>query len=149
MQLNSLLFPSGGRCTLSYDKPNGWLRAVWTGPIDNEQATQGGTNYLEQVGPLHCLYLLNDNVELQGPWFDSTQWLKTAWLPQAQRLGLRYVAHVVQRDTQSDILTLTYPGRHTIDAVEVRLFHEVAVAEEWLRSCQRPPGSLNAHFPLT
>jgi hypothetical protein len=59
------------------------------------------------------------------------------------------VAHVVQRDTQSDILTLTYPGQHTIDAVEVRLFHEVAVAEEWLRSCQRPPGSLNAHCPLT
>jgi hypothetical protein len=148
MLLNSLHFPSGGRCTLSYDKPNGWLRTIWTGNINNEQAMQGATNYLEQVGPLHCLYFLNDNVGLQGSWFNSTQWLKSTWLPQAQRLGLRYVAHVVQRDTHTDILTLN-PGPKTIDAIELQLFYDVAAAEEWLRSCQQPPASIRPYLPLT
>ena len=109
---------------------------------------QGATNYLEQVGPLHCLYLLNDNVGLQGPWFDSTQWLKSVWLPQAQRLGLRYVAHVVQSDTHADALTLKYPGHSIVDAVELRLFHDVARAEEWLRSCQQPTSLATSHVPL-
>jgi hypothetical protein len=88
---------------------------------------------------MHCLYLLNDNYELQGPWFDSTRWLKETWLPQAQRLGLRYVAHVVQADTRADILSFRYAPQHLylLDALELHLFHDVATAEEWLRSCQR------------
>jgi hypothetical protein len=140
MLLNSLSFNTGGRCTLTYEKTDGWLRATWAGYINTSEAMDGATNYLEQVGPLHCLYLLNDNIKLQGPWFDSTHWLKTIWLPQAQRLGLRYVAHVVQTDTHTDILTLKYPPQHVVDALELQLFHDVASAEEWLRSCQRPAG---------
>jgi hypothetical protein len=139
MLLNSLLFPSGGQCTLTYEKANGWLRATWTGYIKTEQAISGALNYLDQVGPFHCLYLLNDNVELKGPWFDTTRWLQTAWLPQAERLGLRYVAHVVQTDTHNDIMTLKYPRNHLVDALELQLFTDVATAEDWLRSRQQPP----------
>jgi hypothetical protein len=139
MLLNSLLFLSGGQCTLTYEKADGWLRATWTGYIETEQAISGALNYLDQVGPFHCLYLLNDNVELKGPWFDTTRWLQTAWLPQAERLGLRYVAHVVQTDTHNDIMTLKYPRNHLVDALELQLFTDVATAEDWLRSRQQPP----------
>lgn len=138
MLLNSLLFPTGGQCTLTYEKADGWLRATWAGYINPEQAMRGARNYLDQVGPFHCLYLLNDNVELKGPWFDSTRWLETAWLPQAQRLGLRYVAHVVQADTRHDIMLLKYPRNHVVDSLELQLFHDVAEAEDWLRRCQQP-----------
>jgi hypothetical protein len=68
----------------------------------------------------------------------STRWLERAWLPQAQRLGLRYVAHVVQADTHGDIMTLNYLLHYVAEALELQLFHSVATAEEWLRSCQRP-----------
>jgi hypothetical protein len=144
MLLNSLLFSSGGRCTLTYEKAEGWLRATWTGYIDTEEAMKGALNYLAQVGPLHCLYLLNDNVQLQGPWFDSTRWLEAAWLPQAERLGLRYVAHVVQTDTHNDIMTLKYPRSHVVDSLELQLFDDVAAAQEWLRRCQHPPRQSSA-----
>lgn len=117
--------------------------------MNTAHAMAGATNYLEQVGPLHCLYLLNDNVGLVGPWFDSTRWLEVAWLPQAQRLGLRYVAHVVQRDTHADIMTLRYPRHHFINALELQLFDDVAAAEAWLRSCQQPTASLEPPLPLT
>jgi hypothetical protein len=138
MLLKSLSFATGGQCILSYEKVDGWLRATWVGYVDTTDAMQGAMTYLEQVGPMHCLYLLNDNVALQGPWFDSTRWLEAAWLPQAQRLGLRYVAHVVQADTHIDIMTLRYPPHHLVDALELQLFHDIASAEEWLRSCQQP-----------
>jgi hypothetical protein len=138
MLLNSLSFRTGGQCTLALEQAEGWLRATWTGHIGAAEAMQGATNYLSQVGPTHCLYLLNDNTALRGPWFDSTRWLERAWLPQAQRLGLRYVAHVVQADTHGDIMTLKYPSHYIAEALELQLFHNVATAEEWLRSCQRP-----------
>jgi hypothetical protein len=148
MLLNSLLFPTGGQCTLTYEKTDGWLRATWTGYINQEEAASGALNYLTQVGPFHCLYLLNNNVELQGPWFDSTHWLKTVWLPQAQRLGLRYIAHVIQVDIYNDITTLNFPRCHVVDSLELQLFHDIAAAEEWLRSCQQPPvSSASAGYP--
>ena len=143
MLLKSLAFKTGGQCILSYEKCDGWLRATWFGYVNTPDALAGATTYLEQAGPLHCLYLLNDNVGLQGPWFDSTRWLADAWLPQAQQLGLRYVAHVVQANTHTDILTLCC-ARHSItDALEMQFFADIATAEEWLRSCQLPkqPGT--------
>jgi hypothetical protein len=138
MLLQSLSFATGGQCIITYEKCAGWLRATWAGYVNPTDALSGAMTYLEQVGPLHCLYLLNDNVALQGPWFDSTSWLEAVWLPQAQLLGLRYVAHVVQADTHADILTRRYPRYHISDVLELRLFDDVATAEEWLHSCQLP-----------
>jgi hypothetical protein len=149
MLLKSLSFKTGGQCVISYEKTHGWLRATWAGYVNPTDAMIGAMTYLEQVGPMHCLYLLNDNIDLQGPWFDSTRWLAEAWLPQAQRLGLRYVAHVVQADTQADILTLRYPRHHIGDVLEVKLFTDIATAEEWLRSCQLPKPSEGSPFLLT
>jgi hypothetical protein len=97
----------------------------------------GALNYLAHVSPFQCLYLLNDNGALRGPWFDSVEWLERAWLPQAKQLGLRYVAHVVQADTHADILTLSYPAA-LASTVELQIFDHVAAAEEWLHSCQQP-----------
>jgi hypothetical protein len=137
MHLRSLTFPSGGHCDLRFQKPQGWLRATWTGLITTENALHGGQNYLQQAGPLHCLYLLNDNTALHGPWFDSLDWLKSVWWPQAQRMGLRYVAHVVQQDTHTDMLTLHHLTP-SLAELELQIFEEVAEAEDWLRRCQFP-----------
>lgn len=99
---------------------------------------RGASNYLTQVRPFHSLYFLNDNTDLQGPWFDSLEWLNRIWLPQAIQLGQRYIAHVVQADTHTDILTLACPVPLT-DVLELQLFDDLASAQEWLRNCQRPP----------
>jgi hypothetical protein len=85
--------------------------------------------------------LLNDNTTLRGPWFDSLNWLLRTWAPQAARMGLRYVAHVVQADTRHDTITDTYRNQ-TSCLFELQFFDNVADAEEWLRACQ-------AKTPLT
>jgi hypothetical protein len=151
MHLNSLTFLTGGRCELVFDKPQGWLRATWSGLITTENALHGGQNYLQQVGSLRCLYLLNDNAALRGPWFDSLDWLKSVWLPESQRMGLRYVAHVVQADTHTDILTLHHQTP-LLQALELQLFEDVGEAKDWLCSCQLSEAGVNQnpfdHIPM-
>jgi hypothetical protein len=146
MLLHSLLFTTGGYCQLTFEQPQGWLRATWVGQINTHDAMSGARNYLAQAAPFHCPYLLNDNEALRGPWFDSIEWLERAWLPQALHLDLRYIAHVVQADTHSDILTLTNPTS-VAGQLELQFFDDVASAEEWLRSCQ-PPRVVNATRPF-
>ncbi len=136
MLIHVLHDADGSRCTLTFEEPNQWLRATWRGFVDPDEAQRGASGYLVNAAPFHCPYLLNDNVALMGPWFDSVEWLERVWLPHALRLGLRYVAHVVQADTHADVLSLTFP-KHLVGALELQIFEHVAEAEDWLRHCQQ------------
>ena len=136
MLIHTLPDADGSWCTLTFEETDGWLRATWGGYVDPLEARRGAEKYLAAAGPFPCAYLLNDNVALQGPWFDSVEWLEQAWLPHALQLGLRYVAHVVQADSGADILTLSFP-QAVVGQIELQLFGQVREAEEWLRSCQQ------------
>ncbi|HEX8329387.1 MAG TPA: hypothetical protein VF629_17760 [Hymenobacter sp.] len=134
--LSSLPDTDGSRCVLAYDEAEHWLRATWRGFVDMAEAQRGASNYLQVLASVQCAYLLNDNVALHGPWFDSIEWLQRIWLPQALSLGLRYVAHVVQADTLFDTVTAHVRGSE-VEGLELQIFQQVAEAEAWLRSCQR------------
>ena len=123
------------RCVLEYDEPNRWLRATWRGFVSTELAARSAEQYLVSPPVMACAYLLNDNTTLHGPWFDSAAWLQDVWAPQAAAVGLRYIAHVVQRDAGADVLSVQFPTGTTIP-VQLQLFYDVQQAEEWLRSCQ-------------
>jgi hypothetical protein len=66
----------------------------------------GATALLRRAAHTPSALLLNANSRLQEPWFGSTGWLAHVWLTQVKRLGLRYVARVVQADKHYDVLTL-------------------------------------------
>lgn len=136
MVIHDLPDADGSQCILTFEEREGWLRATWRGHVDSLEALRGAEHYLRNAVPFRCPYLLNDNLELRGPWFDSVDWLQQAWLPHAQRIGLRYIAHVVQANTKADVLTLSFP-EPVVGTVEFQIFHTVAEAEEWLRSCQQ------------
>lgn len=135
MLIHSLPDTDGSRCTLTLEEPAGWLRATWRGFIDSEEANRGAEHYLRQLTNIHCPYLLNDNSSLHGPWFDSLDWLMRIWAPQAARMGLRHVAHVVQADTKHDSITEA-PRNSAACLFDLQFFDNVPEAEEWLRSCQ-------------
>lgn len=99
---------------------------------------RGAQAYLDKARTYPCTRLLNDNLALHGPWFDSVEWLEHAWLPQAEQLGLCYVAHVAQADTHHDILTLTLPTP-LHGQLELQVFERLAEAEAWLRTCPSTP----------
>jgi hypothetical protein len=116
-------------CTLTYDPIPGWLCALWQGYVDPMEAQHGAEAYLYHAARTPSAYLLNDNSQLRGPWFDSLDWLAEIWVPQAAQLGLRHVAHVLQADRHSDILPRQLPATLPF---ELQIFREVAAAREWL-----------------
>lgn len=120
-------------CALSYNEVDRWLQAVWQGYVDPAEAMRGAQAYLHHAVQTPSALLLNDNTQLRGPWFESTDWLVHIWLPEAQRLGLRYVAHVVQADQHYDILTLLKPVALPFD---LQIFHDLSEAQHWLRECR-------------
>ena len=118
-------------CALSYDETEYWLQAVWQGYVDQAEAMRGAEAYLQHATQHPCAYLLNDNSRLMGPWFESLEWLLHVWVPQAERLGLRYVAHIVQADQHHDIFTRQH---HLPLPFELQIFQEVEDARHWLAS---------------
>lgn len=120
-------------CQLTYDEAQHWLRATWRGFVDPLEAVRGAEAYLQHAARTPSPYLLNDNSQLRGPWFDSLDWLAEVWVPQAGQLGLRYVAHVLQADRHSDILPSRLPASVPF---ELQIFREVADAQHWLLDCQ-------------
>ena len=126
----------GSSCTLDFDEAEGWLRAVWVGPVDPNEAYNGAARLLDAMQTWHCPYLLNDNSQLTGPWFDSVEWLQRVWAPQAAKLGLRYIAHIAQpHDLVQQAAALS--AQSLSNNIELQLFDTVPEAEEWLRE-QRP-----------
>jgi len=81
-------------------------------------------------------YLLNDNSQVLGPWFDSVDWLHRIWAPQAERLGLQYVAHVLQPHTEDD-LGLLLRQNPFAGKFELQFFTNLEDAACWLRDCQQ------------
>lgn len=120
-------------CRLAYDEANHWLRATWSGYIDPLEARRGAEAYLQHAARTPSPYLLNDNSQLRGPWFDSLDWLAEVWVPQAIVLGLRYVAHVRQANRHSDILPSHLPDSISFD---LQIFDNLADAQHWLKECQ-------------
>jgi hypothetical protein len=117
-------------CALTYEETDQWLRATWRGYVDPVEARQGAEAYLFHAAHLPCNLLLNDNTQLRGPWFDSLDWLADVWVPQAARLGLRYVAHVLQADRNFDILPSRLPASVPF---ELQIFQDLDDAQHWLR----------------
>jgi hypothetical protein len=118
-------------CALFYDEAEQWLKAIWRGYVDPDEAMKGAQAYLQHAAQFPCPYLLNDNSQLIGPWFESLEWLMHVWVPQAERLGLRYVAHVVQADQHTDIFTRQH---HIPLPFELQIFQSPEDATHWLAS---------------
>lgn len=121
-------------CTLTYNQAEGWLQATWRGYVDPAEARRGAQAYLDHAGRMPSPFLLNDNSQLRGPWFDSLDWLADVWVPRAVQLELRYVAHVVQADQHHDILTISLTGELPF---ELQIFQELADARSWLHEMSR------------
>ncbi|GAA4007659.1 hypothetical protein GCM10022408_19590 [Hymenobacter fastidiosus] len=132
MQLSKQTDPhDGSSCELVFDEANSWIHAIWRGYVDPQEAYRGAAGFLAAMQTLRCPYLLNDNSQVQGPWFDSVEWLRLVWGPRAAQLGLRYIAHVMSPPQLGEAtLGQQYFGKD----LQLQLFDDVASAEEWLRS---------------
>ncbi|TDN40370.1 hypothetical protein E4631_11500 [Hymenobacter sp. UV11] len=123
-------------CLTEYIPAECWLRTTWQGFVAPAHAEQGAAGALEALRQMPSPYLLNDNSQIRGPWFDSVDWLQRMWAPQATHLGLRYIAHVLQPHTEADLSSLLTKDPFA-DKFELQLFTTVEEAAVWLHECQR------------
>lgn len=136
MQISKLQdFIDSSSCLLEFDEANQWIRATWRGYVDQGEATISALNYLRALEKMHSPYLLNDNSGIEGPWFDSTDWLEKIWLPRATELGLRYVAHVMPAGGHDVLYPAASLNQEAVQ-FELQVFDCVAAAEQWLHSCK-------------
>jgi len=137
MLLNNNFDPrDNSACTLAYDEEAQWLQAIWRGYVDPAEAMRGAEAYLQHASRMPCAFLLNDNSQLRGPWFESLDWLADVWVPQAERLGLRFVAHIVQTDQHHDVLTNRLSETSKVP-FNLQIFQDLADARNWLQQAQR------------
>ena len=122
-------------CSTDYEEENRWLRTTWKGFVTAQDGEAGALETMSLLRISHAAYLLNDNSQIEGPWFDSVEWLERVWAPQARRLGLRAVAHVMQPNPFSELALAT--NHNPFDGLfELQLFSTTAEAEAWLRERQ-------------
>ncbi|GAB2968046.1 hypothetical protein GCM10027048_43590 [Hymenobacter coalescens] len=120
-------------CSIQFDPVNQWLYATWAGPVPTSDAERGAEAYLSTLRHFYSPALLNDNSQISGPWFDSTDWLEQIWAPAAAALGLRFIAHV----TAPGMLAATadVAARQPFgEQFELQIFDDLATAQDWLRA---------------
>lgn len=127
-------------CATDFDTANKWMRTTWKGFVTAQDGEAGALEMLSLLRIAHAPYLLNDNSRIEGPWFDSVEWLERVWAPQAERLGLRAVAHVMQPDPNAELAVANGSHNPFAGKFDLQLFTSVAEAESWLREQQAKDG---------
>jgi hypothetical protein len=132
-----VLLRSSGQefCRTSYSDANHWLQATWQGIVSTQDGEYGAAEIRRLLQLTHNPYLLNDNSQVQGPWFDSVDWLEHLWVPSDEYPGLQYVAHVLQPHA-GDCLGMLLHHDLFAGKFEFQFFNTAAEAACWLRECQ-------------
>jgi len=119
--------------TLERMHHNAFLYAQWIGIQNLETIQKGGNTYLNFMREQPCSKLLNSHKELIGPWDVANDWIAGYWTPTAISLGLRYMAQVlapgIYGQTSFHLL-----HQRIGDMLEIKLFDDVATAQQWLES---------------
>lgn len=115
-----------------------WFYVKWSGHINLDDVVTVARFYLELQRGRNASKLLNDKSDVTGDWEEANDWLEYEWLPQAQEIGLQFMALVVSRDLH-DLVPAQNIEKRFGSTCEVRLFREVKAAEQWLNSCVGKP----------
>lgn len=117
--------------TIHFDEQNHWVYNDWCGYVSPENVEQGSLAVLETLEKYQAISGLNDNRHLVGRWDQSVDWIEQEWMPRAVAAGLRYFAHVVDKDafaaaSSADMLNRSKGKFH------MRIFQDIQSAKEWL-----------------
>jgi hypothetical protein len=120
---------------IEYDQHHKWVYNNWIGYQMYENVLAGANACLESFIQHKCACLLNDNRQVVGPWDHATDWIATDWTPRALRAGLRFFAHVVDKQTLAG-MSAEQMYRKVGHIFEMKVFDDMEEAKIWLKSCQ-------------
>jgi hypothetical protein len=123
-------------CSVRYDKERNKIVVTWKGVISEENAYEVRNYMLELLKETGCKYMLIDMQELLStskPQF--VEWVKNVWDEEAAKLGLRYIADVVNKDALSHSYInemYTSPKEVTASGIRKKMFYNIIDATTWL-----------------
>lgn len=118
---------------ISLDSDNGILHANWKGYQSLNTGTQGCAHILDMMVRHKAFLILNDNTEVRGLWMGAAEWAAKEWFPLMKQSGMRRFAWVYSPAKFSQISADTAMALLDPDESGVRIFHEKAVALDWLK----------------
>lgn len=121
-------------CRIEFDARNHWLRATWSGFVNQQQALQSMVAYLDVLSSPVAPWFLNDSSQVLNPWFDSLTWLRYVW-ESTNTPPPACMAHVMQPGSSANVSDLDTAWTRNA-GTELQLFESVHDAEEWLHSCR-------------
>ncbi|GAA4315047.1 STAS/SEC14 domain-containing protein [Nibribacter koreensis] len=120
--------------TIEYSEKNNWVYNNWIGYQSYESIVSGANACIKVLNQHHCSFLLNDNRQIIGPWNHAVEWIATDWTPRAIAAGLRYFAHVVDKDSLAKLSSEEM--KQSADGFEMQIFGDIDEATAWLEAHQ-------------
>jgi hypothetical protein len=121
--------------TIDYDATHHWLYNNWIGYQTYVGIVAGADACLLPLRENRCVYLLNDNRQVLGPWDHAVEWIVSNWAPRAIAQGLTHFANVVSPEalaaSSAQAMSLGLHGQ-----LQMRMFAELDEAKAWLRHAQ-------------
>lgn len=115
------------RCSVT-DK---YVYQNWYGNfLSLEDVIEGSTCGLDMCEKYGLKLMVNNNSLLKGSWDHANEWIANVWMPRAQQLQLRRLAHIVSPDIFTALSAEEF--KETMEGkLENRFFDTFEAAEQW------------------
>lgn len=80
---------------IGYERTHHVLHCQWKGVQDTAGIVASGTILLTMIEERHITRILNDNTNVEGSWWEASDWAVKIWMPQVIQSGVRQLAWVI------------------------------------------------------
>jgi hypothetical protein len=123
--------------SISFDAETVILYCHWTGKQKTEGIKKAGAIILEIVREKKIAKVLNNNIDVIGPWEEAADWAAQEWFPDMIKAGLQHFAWILSVNVFAEL-----SARLAISGVEnvVTTFKNYDEAHQWLLAQPLIPG---------
>lgn len=121
--------------SITFDRQFNWIYNNWLGYQSFENVVAGANACLEFIRRYQVSCVLNDNRLVVGPWHHATDWIAKDWTPRAIAAGMKFFAHVVDRQTLAG-MSAEEMHQKVGNFFEMRVFDDLQEARVWLQQCR-------------
>lgn len=117
---------------IRFDPETQILFCNWIGFQNEDLLRKSGLIILNLIKQRSCAKILNDNTQVQGPWYHSADWASSTWFPEMIDAGLKHFAWICSKDIFSQLSAKRAMPKGNV----VKIFHTYDEALAWLIKIQ-------------
>ncbi|WP_347160369.1 hypothetical protein [Pontibacter chitinilyticus] len=129
---NELLFRNNF-IAIEFQHEDDWMYVNWRGFVSHHDVVDGCEEMLRLVKERQITAILNDNTLVEGMWSGAAKWGGEVWFPALRTAGLQRFAWIYSPSVLSRLST-DKTLRHTKSPDYIKVFDDIDLAKDWLRS---------------